>query len=169
MFSTQKYIAIVLIAALLVGNVAGWLHVGCTHNSSACCLDDPCSDIACADIECAEIKSTEVEASTSSCEHCDHHLASTPSASLPPSDLADANDSPSDAPLPADHDHDQCTICQGFLSTRHAVVATVSTQVHDVINVELAAGPIDSHCISQPTVGCTAIRGPPQVEPTCRV
>ncbi|WP_235033433.1 hypothetical protein [Rubripirellula obstinata] len=147
MKSSRILTVYIILAALLFGNVAGWVHVGCSGHHSGCCatkLDNACA---------------ETSSSRSCCKH-DHRDACCSKESEQAENQA--NDPASELPAPQ-HDADRCAICQNFFASREAIMLEyVITQIEPLTICDEVAFADDvftsNHLSSSQTV-----RGPPRV------
>ncbi|WP_417750193.1 hypothetical protein [Rosistilla oblonga] len=120
-----------LLAALLLSNVAGWLHVGCCHPS----------DLASAD---------PAAAATHACG-CQHHCHSGPTD----------EESDPDSDAPPEHDSDRCSVCQSFFASRFAAIANADTIVWTPLATERLRFRRDVVSIESLSLNGLSVRGPP--------
>lgn len=167
----QRHIAITAILAMLLGNMAGWVHVGCVHES--------CTIGAAELASSSETSEQLVGRSKGSGHHgCCHHSTGESAESKAADSCSGESDTPEHAPHDSEHSphdpehspHDsehsphepgQCSVCQGFFTTRQACVATT---VVPSISVEVACQwlPWPSTRVDcRPQLDSTSVRGPP--------
>jgi len=124
----------VLLAALLLSNVAGWVHIGCC-DSDACAVtvaNEPVAKACCGH------------------QHCDRSADSTDnSANVPP------------VPAP-EHDSDSCSICQNFYSSRDAVLAIDQSVEWSPVLVERIHVERDDASVEPTFLSGLSVRGPPR-------
>jgi hypothetical protein len=168
MFFQHRPLALLALASLLFGNVAGWVHVGChQHEQGIQC----CHDLSLGHSHCCDHQTDD---SGQDCCHSDDSLMP-PMESLAslvvsvssqhgeqwPNELA-ANEQNPGEPAPCEHDSQRCSICQSFFASRTAIVLP---------NVSVVFQPADfsRELIAEtvPWVGSVdlsglSVRGPPQ-------
>lgn len=166
--SCRVLIVSLTLTALVLSNLAGWVHVGCATNQSGCCL------VAGADACTASDRNP--QRSRSCCHHHGDSCRSNATAPVgeqthpPAGKSADQSDSDpsdsdqSDSEHPGEpHDSDRCSVCQNFFASRHAVfVADV-----DVVMAPLAVRReivfVDDVYAPSTHLRCDTVRGPPSV------
>ena len=144
--------AIFLIPAMLLGNAAGWVHVGCMHS--------PCSVQVSVDLAgTGEASESQSRRSHLACSHACRHPGSE-SAAKPDCDDRGSSDS-SSTDEPHRHDSDRCSICQQFFTTRHVAVSLVppSCIPAEAISQWLPGPETDLFCPG--STGSVSVRGPP--------
>ncbi len=112
LYVSRHLCAHLCIASLLIGNVAGWMHLGCVESASSCCVH-------------SDSKVTVTEARRHSCCHHSHghstsHAHSAGLRQDTNQRLPADNANPAEQGCPDDHDSDRCSICQSFFASRHA-------------------------------------------------
>ncbi|MGB1925511.1 MAG: hypothetical protein ACPHL6_03220 [Rubripirellula sp.] len=131
--------------ALLLSNVAGWVHLGCVETAQ----------------NCHTLDSAKVEQQVTAGDGCCHHHHGQPHSSES-SSASDRESHPSDHGHSPDHDSQQCHICQSFLTLRQAVslpvveantVETPSTRILVYSSAERAVSAIGNSI---------SVRGPPK-------
>ncbi|WP_146598436.1 hypothetical protein [Novipirellula aureliae] len=156
------------LAALLFGNVAGWVHVGCSAHPgcsghpTGCCrakLDDACETF-------------EDDSCQHSCCHHDHADAchsetlahSDESASTDWQTGANKQSSDPDSEAPVDHhDSDRCSICQNFFASRHAVALASDVAWVQLLTGGLEVVLVDDLFVPNHRSSIHSVRGPPSV------
>ena len=112
--------ALLCVASLLLGNVAGWMHVGC-----AGVADHTKAAVACASSDRAALHTG--VGTHQCCYHSTERLNA--------SEQARASDPIQDAPspiehhCPIEHDTDRCSICQNFFTSRDTATIAEPTLV----------------------------------------
>ena len=148
--------AYLALAALLFGNVAGWMHIGCSSPNQSCCTASVDQDIASLSA-CRDHVAPESYAKHACCHH-DHAVAEKQS----PRHADSAGDD--SVPTPADeHDPDQCSICQSFFSSRHAVVLPCQPTLLEAVLSAYAVFTPDDALLDTAISGNHWDRGPPRV------
>ena len=139
-----------MLVALLFGNVAGWVHIGCSHHSLGCCSETLANS--------AKSPSGNPVADDHGEHCCCHHECGATGAGEAAEFLASESETPADQ-----HDPDTCSVCQSFFASRHA-----STLVDPVLTIERLAISRDVALVDDVftaddyTVSHT-VRGPPSV------
>ena len=162
MIAIRKLVAIFSIAALLLSNVAGWVHIGCVHSADSCCTTQaaqlPVSAQLSFSAQLPEVQGT--GHSSCGCGHHHHHHSSTGSSE--PAQASESTDAADELPIHGDdHDHDRCSICQSFFASRTCVVIADCVQVAELVVCEVNALPIDSVHEFQSAYDSISVRGPP--------
>lgn len=158
----RKSCVFLCVAALLLGNAAGWVHVGCVHSPTACCSHSDSGNTA----------SVAPPVACCSHSHAHHHEHShdSPSASTtscsgektaPSRETQKGSSDPSE--FPAEHDHERCSVCQSFFASRDGMLTCIDVPAHFAVASEF------STATSEPTRSADllrtsiSVRGPPQI------
>jgi len=147
----QKPIAMAAITAMLLSNVAGWVHMGCVHSA---CHGHVVTGVPVATTNGANAEGAE-EVCQHSCCHQTQHVAK--------SDFSGESGQPRDLPVPEPHDSDSCSVCQSFLTTRQAVELPASLFC---IPIPLVSSWIPEWNVAAPShldLDGETVRGPPIV------
>ena len=139
--------------SLLIGNVAGWMHLGCVPSSS-CCVQ---SDVDLAD-----------ESRQHACCHHSHRHRATQqdSGQHQKYDVADffaADSLPAQPGCPDEHDSKRCSICQSFFAARNGASICQPATVDCDVAVEFVTGFEYLADYRDPFWHSISVRGPPQV------
>ena len=146
------------LAALVFSNVAGWVHVGCASQWSACCSD------SCDDSDGSPAKKTVPDRSC-----CRHHggascqTQATEPLDEKPADPQQSDSQQSDSQQSDPHDSDRCSICQNFFTSRHAVPAAVVEVASAPMVVCQTAVVVDKVFAPNSLLRSDTVRGPPRV------
>ena len=171
MFIQRRSVALIALVALLFGNAAGWVHVGCHQHchSNECHLESVLSESGLSESGLGEL-------SPSDCcgahhhhgdhQHADHNHG--PDPSLPPDlnlDSLVVTDSPvesGDAPCGHDpHEHDECSICQAFFASRDGIVLPSELTTFWLATVSTDAIVITAAWLDSVEPSSTSVRVPP--------
>lgn len=166
MFIQRRFVALIALVALLFGNAAGWVHVGCHHH----CHSNECHHVSVLGElfldkllpgDCCGAHHHHGDD-----QHADHNHG--PDPSLPPDlnlDSLVVTDSPvesSDAPYGHDpHEHDECSICQAFFASRDGIVLPIELATFWLANVSTDAIVITHAWFGSVEPNSTSVRGPP--------
>jgi len=123
LFWWRTFTTYLTLASLLVGNLAGWVHVGCHDPWGGGCCIAPASLPA---VEASDSKQPSDSGHACGC-HLDHQRIDQQE------DTEDTAREENRLPCPAgksqplpEHDSDGCTICQGFLASRQAFLVVAA-------------------------------------------
>jgi len=148
LFAYRQFPAFLCITSLLVGNMMGWLHVGCVDSVKSC---HELTDSKLADVGVRQ-------------HGCCHH-AHEEHRSDGKEDKEDSQPVSSSFPdeCPQEHDSESCSICQSFFSLRTAAFSAepalnVCSDVPEFTNF-LAVCPASDTSLP----ASISVRGPPQV------
>lgn len=168
--SLRTFTASLALAALLLGNVAGWVHVG--EHAHHSCGGHARHEGLVQDSTVNPLATVEQSRRGSCC--CDHHHCESKSlakktATESVADSAEryllgATSHSHDAP-PCQHDHDsqQCSVCQAIFACRDGFV-TLSPDVRWEVLRAATSVIAESHvCLQTFEPGCFFVRGPPCV------
>ncbi|WP_145302067.1 hypothetical protein [Crateriforma conspicua] len=172
MFPFQRAVASLTVLLLLIGNFAGWLHVGCVSSSHCECVGE--TELCCSgDVHGGQVHvaaGTRHHTSGHTAECCDHgHPADAQQCQLPPGELtpemlADAADAPSGDSSPGkSHDSDRCSVCQNFYTARHAAPVVIAAVCFGTIDVALDEIWVDVCLPREVSLSSISLRGPPRV------
>ena len=140
LYSLRHLTTYSLLAALLFGNVAGWVHVGC-HGSGH------------------HRVAPQSEPAAHSC--CCHHHCAAPTAK---DEGSKGSDSESDDSAPADeHDSDHCSVCQGFFASRHSAILIGDVIVWTPAFTGRLSFERDDALVKPIFLSGLSVRGPPSV------
>ncbi|WP_148080306.1 hypothetical protein [Roseimaritima ulvae] len=140
---------------MLIGNCAGWLHIGCVDSATSCCtgpVADSASDSSHLTACCAH-------------SHC-HTEADQASRHATESDAGEATASdsaPGEHPGSQPHDSDHCSICQSFSATRNAafiVQLPIAGCVHQTHFAPIIPDSVSARSLLGDSI---SVRGPPRV------
>ncbi|QEF99159.1 hypothetical protein Mal15_32190 [Stieleria maiorica] len=142
------------IASLLIGNLAGWTHVGCVEANHACC-------------QRIEVEATRPESPRHACchhSHADgashaHHSSSSCTTERTP----EAHTDGSDHGCPDGHDSDRCSVCQSFFASRHAAFIVQPTALAPEISVQTSVHVRKTVRAVERLCRSISVRGPPRV------
>ncbi|MGB7329084.1 MAG: hypothetical protein WBD31_29660 [Rubripirellula sp.] len=144
----------ITLVALLLGNAAGWVHVGCSHQASSCCAVDSGGSR-----KAASLRTSSKEPVGHAC--C-HHRQDGSCHSKATADTADSGTS--DSSLPAEpHDSDGCAVCQSFFASRNAVTLVDSVLAIERLAVSRKVVFLDDVIAPNHQSPSHTVRGPPSV------
>ena len=166
MFIQRRFVALIALVALLFGNAAGWVHVGCHQH----CHSNECHHVSVlGELFLDKLLPGDCCAAHhhhGDDQHADHNHG--PDPSLPPDlnlDSLVVTDSPvesSDAPYGHDpHEHDECSICQAFFASRDGIVLPIELATFWLANVSTDAIVITHAWFGSVEPNSTSVRGPP--------
>jgi|GEM_PF-3572572 len=151
------------LAALLFGNVAGWVHVGCSSHQSGCCVSH--CDLS-ARLHDESHGQTHASHTHDHGEHgcCHHaHTSADEHETTCQSDASCAStESESDQPSEP-HDSNRCSICQSFSASRHAVFLWDTTVQLEPLTANRDVTIAENAFVPQATCHLHRVRGPPSV------
>ncbi len=139
MSTFRKPLTCLLLLGLLVGNLGGILHIGCVTSSDT--VPEGCAEI--------------VETAQRGC--CFHHQRSSDCGG----DQAGNPRTRDQGIPPAEHDSDACSICQTFLSLRHALPQLQLPQLVGLLTIGLQPIPDQAPLPDALFLGAVFLRGPP--------
>lgn len=127
-----------LLATMLLSNVAGWMHVGCcdptTHDSNVSRGSQP--------------------AAVSCCGHC-HCDLGRQSSEAP----TDDSSTPKRESVP--HDSESCPVCQNLFASRHAILAAGPTAIWEPLAIGRVHPELHDVSIAPVFLSGLSVRGPP--------
>ena len=157
--NSKKPIAMIAIAALLLGNVAGWVHVGGLHS----CCSHPAAQISADTMDRAPQATLSAHAGDRSADHCHHRCCHHATDKSGPSDPSgDGASKSANSTPPTQHDSDSCSVCQNFFSTRQAVVLWTTVAAGLTIAVSHDVVLADDVFVSDTLLSRHWVRGPPR-------
>lgn len=144
------------LAALLIGNVAGWVHVGCSSHGAAGQTAGCCSPGLTTDSQTLAKKGR-----VNAC--CQHGACSASTAAKAQhEDTAAQQTDPPEAPA-EEHDSDCCSICQNFFESRQAVVLASDVAYVELLVTGHEVVLVDDVFAPNPLLRRHTVRGPPSV------
>lgn len=156
------------LAALLFGNVAGWVHVGCSSHQSGCCAAH-CNSSALPHDEShchAHAGHTHDHGEQGYSDHgcCDHaHTGANEHQTTCQSDVnVILAESESDQPSEP-HDSDRCSICQSFFASRYAIFLWDTTVQLEPLTASRDVAIAENAFVPQAICHLHRVRGPPSV------
>ncbi|TWU65480.1 hypothetical protein V7x_10270 [Crateriforma conspicua] len=169
MFPFQRAVASLTVLLLLIGNFAGWVHVGCVSSSHCMCIGE--TELCCSDDGHGHGTALGGHHASGHASDCCHHghppdvdQCQLPPGELTPDMLADAADEPSGDSSPAkSHDSDRCSVCQNFYTARNAAPVVVAAVCFGTIGVALDEIWVDVCLPRDVSLSSISLRGPPQV------
>ncbi|WP_145349816.1 hypothetical protein [Roseimaritima multifibrata] len=149
--SSSRILTVYLtLAALLFGNVTGWVHVGCSSHPAGCCSTNA--------VNPGET-STGEHGSHSCCHH--NHGDTCQADALAHTDKPDEKHDP--AQPTEEHDSDRCSICQSFFASRHAIMLADAVVCMERLAVGRELAFIDDLIAQSHLSRSHTVRGPPSV------
>lgn len=175
---------------LLISNMAGWMHVGCSHTHSECCSSGVCvAESGCFETDCCpggdctlSTSLAQQESWTPTLDFCQHSCCAheckadaESSHSQNSGEKTESGDPQTCVPArfittesrqyPSDHEHDSdsCSVCQSFNSCRNAsftMTPSVSCEVASTGWISVFA---DCDFTDELLTNSILVRGPPQV------
>ncbi len=127
-----------LLATMLLSNVAGWVHVSCCHETADRSVASHSSETA----------------AVSCCSHC--HCESERQTKAAP---ADDSSTPQGESVP--HDSESCHVCQNLFTSRHAILASSPTAVWEPLVICRVRPELDDVSVESIFRSGVSVRGPP--------
>ena len=148
MSSMRRMISSLCIIALLLGNVAGFVHLGCIGESE----HHHCSHLV------EELAHQHQDAHFHQHAGCDHHHAN----DQPTSNKRDSQNSGEKHQHPNGHDKDSCHLCQSVYTSKDCIFVTDSccSLTHELSIDRVFA--INAPKACEAFARCNPVRGPPQ-------
>jgi hypothetical protein len=141
MLRRSQFSALLALFALLFGNVAGWLHVGCA---------EICEHASQKPAGCA----TPVAPAADTAHCCGGHAAET--------NRAAGRHEKSPAVPRNSHDSDHCTVCQTFFSQRAISALFAPVGCWQPLSPEPACGSVEPCDLPVALAASISVRGPPR-------